>query len=108
MNGGRQCTSKRWRQPKMAAMFKGSIPAKILPLNDDYSIDEPSYRRHIEWLASRPGVGGITCNGHAAEVSTLSRDERRRAVMLAVEAAAGRVPVISGIYAENYLQGREY
>jgi 4-hydroxy-tetrahydrodipicolinate synthase len=52
-------------------------------------------------------VGGITCNGHAAEVSALSPDERRRAVALAVEAVAGRVPVISGIYAENYVQAIE-
>lgn len=88
--------------------LRGSIPANILPLNDDYSIDEPSYRRHIDWLASREGVGGITCNGHAAEVSTLSRDEQRRAVALAAESIAGRVPLISGVYAENYLQAIEY
>jgi 4-hydroxy-tetrahydrodipicolinate synthase len=88
----------------MALQLKGSIPANILPLNDDYSIDEPDYRRHIDWLASQKGVGGVTCNGHAAEVSALSREERRRAITLAVEAVNGRVPVISGIYAENYLQ----
>jgi O-acetyl-ADP-ribose deacetylase (regulator of RNase III) len=29
-------------------MFKGPIPANILPLNDDCSIDQESYRRHIE------------------------------------------------------------
>jgi 4-hydroxy-tetrahydrodipicolinate synthase len=84
--------------------LRGSIPANILPLNDDFTIDERSYRRHIDWLASQEGIGGITCNGHAAEVSALSRDERRRAVALAVETVAGRVPVICGIYAENYLQ----
>jgi|SRR5579884_826531 4-hydroxy-tetrahydrodipicolinate synthase len=89
-------------------MFKGAIPANILPLNDDFSIDEACYRRHIEWLASQPGVGGITCNGHAAEVAALSRDERRRVLATAVETVNGRMPVICGIYAENYLQAREY
>src|SRR5438045_3756072 len=84
--------------------LRGSIPANILPLNDDYSIDEQDYRAHIDWLASRPGVSAITCNGHAAEVSVLSAGERRRAVALAVETAARRVPIISGVYAENYLQ----
>ncbi|HLG72277.1 MAG TPA: dihydrodipicolinate synthase family protein [Chloroflexota bacterium] len=88
--------------------LRGSIPANILPLNDDFSIDEVSYRRHIDWLASQEGIGGITCNGHAAEVSALSRDERRRAAALAVETVNGRVPVISGIYAENYLQAIPY
>ena len=88
----------------MALTLRGCIPANILPLNEDYSIDQTSYRRHIDWLASQRGIGGITCNGHAAEVSALSPEERRRAVALAVEAAAGRAPVICGIYAENYLQ----
>lgn len=86
----------------MALALKGSIPANILPFNDDLSIDEGSYRRHIDWLASVSGVGGITCNGHAGEVSTLTRDERRRAVALAVETIAGRVPLICGVYAESY------
>jgi 4-hydroxy-tetrahydrodipicolinate synthase len=88
--------------------LRGAVPANILPFRPDYSIDEVEYRRHIDWLAACPGVGGITCNGHAAEVSTLSREERRRAVALAVEASAGRVPVISGVYAENFLQAIEY
>jgi len=92
----------------MGLQLKGSIPANILPLDGDYHIDEASYCRHVDWLASRPGVGGITCNGHAAEVSALSRDERRRAVALAVEAVAGRVPVIAGVYAENYRQASPY
>lgn len=92
----------------MVLQLKGSIPANILPLDAEYNIDERQYRQHVDWLASRPGIGGVTCNGHAAEVSVLSREERRRAVALAVEAVAGRVPVISGVYAENYLQAIPY
>jgi 4-hydroxy-tetrahydrodipicolinate synthase len=87
--------------------LRGAIPANILPFRPDYGIDEVEYRRHIDWLAGCPGVGGITCNGHAAEVATLSREERRRVVALTVETVAGRVPVISGVYAENFLQAIE-
>lgn len=89
-------------------LLRGAVPANILPFRPDLSIDEAEYRRHIDWLASCPGVGGITCNGHAAEVATLSRDERRRIVALTVEVVEGRVPVICGVCAENFLQAIEY
>lgn len=82
----------------------GVVPANILPLKVDLSIDRPAYRRHIEYLATTPGVVGITCNGHAAEVASLSRAERRTAVALAAETINGRVPLIAGIHAENYFQ----
>lgn len=85
----------------------GVIPANILPLTTDLGIDEAAYRSHLEALVSTPGVTGLTCNGHAAEVASLDRDERRRTVALAVEQVAGRVPVVSGIYAENHLQAAE-
>jgi len=81
--------------------LKGAVPANILPFDQDGKIDEPAYRRHLESLVSTPGVGGLTCNGHAAEVSALDRSERRRATAIAVETVAGRVPVICGIYSED-------
>jgi 4-hydroxy-tetrahydrodipicolinate synthase len=91
----------------MTLRLGGSIPANILPLDADHRVDEDDYRRHIAWLAATRGVGGITCNGHAAEVSTLSRGQRRRLVALTVEAVRSRVPVIAGVYAENHVQAIE-
>ena len=67
-------------------------------------MDAGEYRRHLTWLVETPGVSGITCNGHAGEVAALDRDERRRAVAIAAETVAGRVPLIAGIYAENSVQ----
>ena len=87
--------------------LRGSIPAAILPLLPDGSIDELEFRRHLDWLASRQGVGGVTVNGHAGEVASLSRNERRRVLAIAAETVAGRVPVIAGIYAENWTQAVE-
>jgi 4-hydroxy-tetrahydrodipicolinate synthase len=84
--------------------LQGAIPANIMPFDSAGRIDERQYREHIAWLASVPGLGGITCNGHAAEVAALDREERRRAVALACETVGGRVPVIAGIYAENHVQ----
>ena len=53
--------------------FSGVMPANLLPFTADLSIDEPAYRRHLRWLADTHGVTGIVANGHAAEVSSLTR-----------------------------------
>ncbi len=81
--------------------FRGVIPANLLPFKADLSIDETAYRRHLSWLANTKGVTGITVNGHAAEVSSLSREERIRALAIAADEIAGRVPLIAGIYADG-------
>ncbi len=81
--------------------FSGVIPANILPFTTDYSIDEAEYRRHLRWLAEVPGVAGITVNGHAAEVSSLSREERRRALAIARDEVGPDLPLIAGIYTES-------
>ena len=78
--------------------FSGCIPANLLPFRADLAIDEPAYRAHLRWLVDTPGVTGIVANGHAAEVSSLTREERRRALAIGVVVGAGKVPVIAGIY----------
>lgn len=87
--------------------FFGIIPANLLPFKPDFSIHEADYRRHLAWLASVPGVTGIVCNGHAAEVSSLTRDERRRALAIAVDEVGSRLPLISGIYTDNTVEAVE-
>jgi 4-hydroxy-tetrahydrodipicolinate synthase len=81
--------------------FSGVMPANILPFTADLTIDEPAYRRHLSWLAGTRGVTGIVANGHAAEVSSLTRDERTRALAIAVDEVAGRCPVIAGVYSDG-------
>ena len=81
--------------------FSGVMPANILPFTADLAIDEPAYRRHLSWLAGTRGVTGIVANGHAAEVSSLTRDERKRALAIAVDEVTGRCPVIAGVYSDG-------
>lgn len=81
--------------------LQGAIPANVLPFDVDGKIDEPAYREHIDSLVCTPGVGAVTCNGHAGEVASLDRAERERATAIAVEAAGGRVPVVCGIYSQD-------
>jgi 4-hydroxy-tetrahydrodipicolinate synthase len=81
--------------------FSGILPANILPFTPEHAVHEPDYRRHLRWLADTQGVTGIVCNGHAAEVSSLNREERRRTLAIAAEEVGARLPLIAGVYAEN-------
>ena len=81
--------------------FSGVMPANILPFRADLSIDEPAYRRHIRWLADTRGVTGIVANGHAAEVASLTREERKHALGIALDEVAGACPVIAGVYSDG-------
>jgi 4-hydroxy-tetrahydrodipicolinate synthase len=76
-------------------MFKGSIVALITPMREDGSFDEQAYGRFIDWQISQ-GTEGVVPVGTTGESPTLSHAEHMRAVEVAVEAAAGRVPVIAG------------
>ena len=87
--------------------FSGVIPANLLPFTPDYAFDEGDYRRHLTWLAEVPGVTAITVNGHAAEVSSLNRSERRRALAIALDEVGSRLPLITGIYTDNTLEAIE-
>ena len=87
--------------------FSGVMPANVLPFTPDYAIDERNYRRHLQGLAAVPGVTGIVVNGHAAEVSSLQRDERRRALAIALDSVGSQLPLITGIYTDNSLEAVE-
>jgi len=87
--------------------FSGVMPANILPFRADLSIDEAAYRRHLRWLADTPGVTGIVANGHAAEVASLSRDERKRALAIALEEVAGACPIVAGVYTDGTAEAVE-
>ena len=87
--------------------FQGCIPANLLPFTRDLEIDEPAYRAHMRWLADAPGVTGIVANGHAAEVSSLTREERKRALAIGLDEVAGKVPVIAGVYSDGTREAAE-
>lgn len=85
------------RKPQLG----GVVPAVLTPFNEDLSIDEGALQLLVDRLASVRGVGAIFCTGHAGEVASLSRSERKRVVKLTVEAASDRVPTIAGIYTDS-------
>ena len=87
--------------------FSGIMPANILPFHADLSIDEPAYRKHLRWLAETPGVTGIVANGHAAEVASLSREERKRALAIALDEVGVSCPIVAGVYTDGTAEAVE-
>jgi 4-hydroxy-tetrahydrodipicolinate synthase len=76
-------------------MFKGSLVALITPMRADGSLDEAAYGAFVDWQIAE-GTQGLVPVGTTGESPTLSHAEHQRAIEIAVEAAAGRVPVIAG------------
>lgn len=75
-------------------MFFGSIPALVTPFAAG-RVDEASFRDLVEWQIDEGSNGLVPC-GTTGEAATLSTEEHRRVIELAVEVARGRVPVIAG------------
>jgi len=83
---------------------EGVIPATLLLLNQDLSIDAKATRKHLRDCALVPGVNAVTVNGHASEVHACSFDEQQRILADSVDEVGDAVPVISGIYADGSIE----
>src|SRR3990172_2691176 len=83
---------------------EGVIPATLLLLNQDLSIDEKATRKHLRDCAFVPGVNAVTVNGHASEVHACTFDEQERLLAVSVEEVGDKVPVICGVYADGSME----
>lgn len=75
-------------------MFRGSIPPLPTPFRRG-RIDEEALRRLVE-RAIQGGSHGISVGGTTGEPGIQTLEERKRVMEVALEQAAGRVPVIPG------------
>ena len=82
----------------------GVIPAVLLPFDNDLSIDEASFRKHLRDVTATPGISAITINAHSTEVASCSFDEQRRVLEIAQDEVGGRIPVVNGIWADGSLE----
>jgi 4-hydroxy-tetrahydrodipicolinate synthase len=82
----------------------GVIPAVILPFNDDFSIDEKSFRKHLRDVAATEGISAVTVNAHSTEVSSCTFDEQRRVLEIAQDEIGDRLPIVNGVWADGSLE----
>lgn len=76
-------------------MIRGSIVALVTPMFEDGSIDFDSYRNLIE-MHIAAGTDAIVAVGTTGESPTVDFPEHNELIRVAVETAAGRIPVIAG------------
>lgn len=74
--------------------LRGSIVPLVTPFRDDV-LDESAMVKLIDWQINS-GSHGISVTGTTGEPSSLSLQERKRVIQLAVEAVNGRVPMLAG------------
>jgi 4-hydroxy-tetrahydrodipicolinate synthase len=78
----------------------GSIVALVTPMLEDGRIDYDALRRLIDWHIAE-GTDCIGVVGTTGESPTVSMDENCEVIRVAVEQAAGRVPILAGTGANN-------
>ncbi len=76
--------------------LEGIIPAIIVPMLRDYSIDIPALEKYLEWVVAQRPVG-IAVNVDTGEGPYLTPDERSEVIRVTRRIAAGRCFVVAGV-----------
>jgi 5-dehydro-4-deoxyglucarate dehydratase len=91
VTGQTETTARRLRE----GMEGGVLSFPLTSFHDDGSLDPDGFRAHVaDRLATAPGALFPACG--TGEFFSLDEDEYRQVVTVAVEEAAGRVPVVAG------------
>jgi 4-hydroxy-tetrahydrodipicolinate synthase len=84
----------------------GSIVALVTPMHEDGSVDYATLRRLIDWHVAE-GTDCIGVVGTTGESPTVNVDEHCEIIRVAVEHAAGRVPIMAGAGANSTAEAIE-
>jgi 4-hydroxy-tetrahydrodipicolinate synthase len=82
----------------------GVIPAVLLPFENDLSIDEASFRKHLRDVAAVDGLSAVTINAHSTEVASCTFDEQHRVLDIAQDEIGAKLPIVNGIWADGSLE----
>ncbi|ARP77524.1 4-hydroxy-tetrahydrodipicolinate synthase [Bordetella genomosp. 6] len=80
--------------------FQGSLVALVTPMQPDGGLDYDAYRSLIDWHVAE-GTDGLVVVGTTGESPSVSMEEHAELIRVAVEHAAGRIPVIAGVGANS-------
>jgi len=74
----------------------GLVPAIVIPLKDNYRIDEEILREYIGSISGFQ-IKGLVVNSDAGEGHFLTFDEKKRIIKIAKEILKDKVPLITGL-----------
>ncbi len=84
--------------------LKGSVPPLITPFKNN-EVDYDAYAGLVEFQVKN-GSHGILVNGTTSEPASLTVEERNRVVDVAIEAAAGKLPIVAATGSQNLQETR--
>jgi 4-hydroxy-tetrahydrodipicolinate synthase len=76
--------------------WQGVYPAVPTQFKEDYSLDIPATKKHVEILLNN-GIHGLVMLGTIGENCSLSLEEKLEVLRATVEVTNGRVPVLTGV-----------
>ena len=79
----------------------GIVPPIVTPFTADEKVDEIALQADVNYLIETAGIHGLAVCGSTGEGHTLTTDETRQIAAVAIDAADGRVPVITGIITDS-------
>ena len=80
--------------------FTGSIPALVTPMTSNGDIDYDACKKLIYWHGQE-GSDALVVVGTSGESPTVDVAEHTQLIRIAVEHAAGRIPIIAGVGANS-------
>jgi 4-hydroxy-tetrahydrodipicolinate synthase len=86
--------------PSHFSPLRGSIVALITPMLDSGAVDYPALRRLIDWHIQE-GTDCICVVGTTGESPTVTVEEHCEIIRVAVQQAAGKVPIMAGCGANS-------
>ena len=93
--------------------FRGVIVATALAFKEDrtapagLAVDYDRFAEHCDWLITS-GCRGVGPNGSLGEYSSLTDEERRRVIQVAVDTVGDRGLVIAGAHGVGWHQARQW
>ncbi|MGH6790914.1 MAG: dihydrodipicolinate synthase family protein [Pseudolabrys sp.] len=82
----------------------GVIPAVLLPFENDLSIDEGGFRKHLRDVAATEGLSAVTINAHSTEVASCTFDEQKRVLDITQDEIGAKLPIVNGIWADGSVE----
>ena len=79
------------------ALFRGVCASTITPFDGKGGLRLDRLKPHIDWILAE-GAHAISPLGSSGEFTALEVEDRKRVLEAAIEAVAGRVPVVAGTH----------
>ena len=83
-------------RPPLRTVPKGVMHVPLTPFKDDMSVDYATYEKLVDWHV-RQNPSSLCAVLHIAESVSLTKEEHKKCIEIAVKVTNGRVPMIANV-----------